>query len=243
MSDRPKKEIFQGYFQRSQSGFKVYVSRTAYDKSDEAEGEPLKLIDDELTKIADILDPDILKVVQKVPVWVEWDHAILDQNLQNRHAIGAYYKGTSAALIGEGIDPRKAGCVSIVSLRLAHKIKKDGGTQNTLLHEFAHVMHDLVWKSDNPFVISAFNQALARKLYEQVRFDNGKIGQAYASQSHKEYFAELTCAYLDKLDYEPHNRKELKEYDSVGYEIMTKAWGTPEQIEERKKAAAAKKKK
>jgi hypothetical protein len=45
------------------------------------------------------------------------------------------------------------------------------------------------------------------------------------------------------FDYAPHDAKELRESDSVGYELMTKAYGTPEQIEEAKKKAREKKKK
>ena len=70
-----------------------------------------------------------------------------------------------------------------------------------------------------------------------MKHDSGRIIAGYASRNEREYFAELTCAYFDCLDYPPHNRKEMKVVDSVGYELMMKAWGTPEQIEQRKKEA------
>lgn len=233
VSDRPAKEVFDGYFQRTSEGFKLFVSRLAYEKSDETEGGPMNLIDDELKRVASVFPPDTVKALRKFPVWVEWDHTIP----RNVRAFAVYYGTGGEGLLSAGVDPRKSDTITILSLKTAVALKAKGGRQNTLLHEFAHIVHAKVF-TDNTFITNAFQQAQARGLYDRVKHDNGGLGPAYASRNSHEYFAELTCAYFDTLDYAPHDRDELKDYDSVGYEIMTKAWGTPEQIEQRKRDAA-----
>ncbi len=227
VSDRPANESsIRGYFLRRPSGFEVYASKLAYEQSDELVGEPMKVIDDELARIVDIFDEKSLKVLRSVPIWIEWDHTIP----RSPSAFGVYYGQTGHSLLLEGVDPRKANCICILSLKVAHKRRSENGArQNTLLHEFAHVIHDKIYGLNNPFIMNAYQQATARRLYNTV----------YAGTRHTEYFAEITCAYLERLDYTPHNRQELKEYDSVGYEMAMKAWGTPEQLAERKKNAAS----
>jgi hypothetical protein len=232
--------VFAGYYLRTPQKFKVYVSRLAYDKSDEAQGGPLKVVDDELARIAEIFPESALKPMRAVPVWVEWDHTIP----RSVRAFAVYYGKAGHSLWSEGVDPRKAGCVCVLSLKFAHELRaKEGARQSTLLHEYAHVVHDAVFKFDNPFIVNAYEQASARRLYRMAKHDDGTEREAYAATNHAEYFAELTCAYLDRLDYAPHDAKELRDYDSVGYEMMTKAYGTPEQIAALKQKDREKKRK
>lgn len=236
-SDRPAKEVFAGYYLRTPAKFKVFVSRLVYENSDEAEGEPLRLIDEELTRIAELFPEANLKALRTVPIWVEWDHVIP----KSVPAFACYYfEGTGAKLSVDGVDPRKAGCVCVLSLKKALELRKDGNRQNVLLHELAHAVHDKAFGLKNPVIKNAYEQAVARRLYMKAKHDDGKERVAYANTNAAEYFAELTCAYLDRLDYFPHDAKELKEHDSVGYELMTKAYGTPEQIAAAKKKTAKK---
>ena len=125
----------------------------------------------------------------------------------------------------------------VLSLKTAYELRtKRNAHQNVLLHELAHAVHDKAFKFDNPIIKNAYEQAVARELYKKVKHDDDTEREAYANTNAAEYFAELTCAYLDRLAFFPHDAKVLKEHDSVGYELMTKIYGTPEQI------AAAKKK-
>lgn len=234
VSDRPAKETFPGYYERKVNGFKVYVSRLAYENSDERRGEPLKVVDDELARIVDLFPPDTVKGCRLWPVWVEWDHTLP----QEARAYAAYFGPTGDVLLREGIDPRKSDCVCILSLKTAVALKGKGLNKNTLIHEFAHLVHAKVYKG-NTLIRNAYQQAMARHLYDRVRYDNGLTRRAYAATNEREYFAELSCAYFDSLEYPPHDHKELRELDSVGYELMTKAWGTPEEIAKLKKRAAA----
>lgn len=238
-SDRPAKEVFPGYYKRSTEQFTIYVSRLAYEESDAANGEPLNVVDEELARIAEIFPESALKALRTVPIWVEWDHTIPE----SVRAFAAYYGPTGHALLMKGVDPRKSGCICVLSLKVAHKLKAvKNARQNVLLHEFAHAIHNKLFGRSNPFIENSYSQAMARELYNEVMHDDGSKGEAYAATNKAEYFAELTCAYLDRLDYMPHNAKELKELDSVGYELMTKAYGTLEEIAKAKKSAKDNKK-
>ncbi|HJZ91195.1 MAG TPA: hypothetical protein VKE40_10000, partial [Gemmataceae bacterium] len=123
-----------------------------------------------------------------------------------------------ANLLGDK-NPLKSNAVTILSLKsLAneHQPKTDSGRCVTL-HELAHAFHHHV-VGDNPLVKSTFRQAMERKLYDP---------NVYAATNEREYFAELSCAYLDRLDYFPRTREELKKHDPKGYELMEKTWGRP----------------
>jgi hypothetical protein len=55
--------------------------------------------------------------------------------------------------------------------------------------------------------------------------ETGKtLESAYALVNQLEYFAELSCMYFAKCNYEPSTRRELKDYDPVGYAMIRKLW-------------------
>ena len=223
-SDRPAKEATPGYFLRTPLGFKMVVSRLAYEESDAASGRPLRALDDELGRLAEIFGERELKALKAVPIWVEWDHAIPRQ----ARAFAVYYGGDGEGLFFEGVDPRKASCICVLSLKTAYNLKREGRQrQNVLLHEFAHVIHSVILGRDNPGVANAYDQATARGLYRAVAHDDGTTGRAYAATNEAEYFADLTCAYLDGLHYYPHDRAELRTHDSVGYTVSSAATNSP----------------
>ena len=63
-----------------------------------------------------------------------------------------------------------------------------------------------------------------RRLYDQVQTDRGGLERAYAATNPAEYFAELTCAYLDRCHYFPFTREDLKDHDPTGYRLMETVW-------------------
>jgi hypothetical protein len=93
-----------------------------------------------------------------------------------------------------------------------------------LLHELAHAFEfRRLDQAGFKRVQAAYLKARERKLYEVSRNMDLALVSAYANASEFEYFAELSCAYLDKLNYFPFNRKNLEKYDPVGYEMIKKA--------------------
>ena len=237
-SDRPAKEVFPGYYLRKPEKFTVYVSKHAYDKSDE-EGGALAIVDKELARRGGSSrigsegsqgDPRLCRVGRTA------QGAPRVGGLLQRH-------GRTQHRAGQRAGPRTFGGVWVCSLKQIHETRTKGSRHTFMLHEFGHLVHHKILRYDDPTVKATYEQAVQRKLYANVDRDDGTKGEAYAIMSDREYFAELTCAYLGWLWYCPHDAKELKELDPVGYKLMTKVYGTPEQVAAEKKKDAEKKKK
>src|SRR5207248_1945306 len=101
-----------------------------------------------------------------------------------------------------------------------------------LLHELVHAIHDkcVTLGFNNPEIRTAYRQAMDRKLYDKVEHVSGEMRRAYAATSEAEYFAEISCAYLDRCNYFPFTRDDLKGHDPTGYKLMEQIWGKPEAI-------------
>ncbi|HEX4589188.1 MAG TPA: hypothetical protein VH120_04625, partial [Gemmataceae bacterium] len=54
-----------------------------------------------------------------------------------------------------------------------------------------------------------------------------------------EYFAEISCAYLDRCNNAPFTAEELKDYDPNGYKLCEKIWDKQERISKARAKAAA----
>ena len=93
-----------------------------------------------------------------------------------------------------------------------------------VLHELSHAYHHRVLRLNYRLIKRAFAQAAASGKYENVRRNDGSRRRAYSMTNHEEYFAELTEAYFGENDDQPFNRRELKEFDPVGFEMVVTAW-------------------
>jgi hypothetical protein len=97
------------------------------------------------------------------------------------------------------------------------------------LHELAHAHHLGQWPEDRVEIVRAYDNAVNRKLYSNVRNDQGHtIDKAYALENPIEYFAELSCMFFVRCDYAPSNRKELEAYDPEGCAMIRELWGIKE---------------
>ena len=226
-----KKEVVpSGYKKDDLRGFTLYLSDQVLreDKKSTLDRKPLEALEQELIVVESMLPADKLKKLKAVPIWVEWNVRLAMGNGRAGGALAVFYGGHQAFLLDPD-SPLKTNSVTILSLEsLAreHQPKTDSGRCVTL-HELAHAFHYLV-VGENPLVKTTFVQAKERKLYDP---------ELYAATNEKEYFAELTCAYFDRLDYVPRNRAELKKHDPKGYDLMYKLWGP---IPEKKDPVAAK---
>jgi hypothetical protein len=216
----PKKgDAPAGYKKDNLRGFTLYFSDEVLSENDKSklERKPLEALERELIIVESVVPADKVKGLKAVPIWVEWDERIAMGNGRGGRALAVFYGGHQSNLLGGDKNPLKSNAVTILSLKsLAgeHQPKTDSGRCVTL-HELAHAFHHHV-VGDGPLVVTAYKQAMERKLYDP---------SLYAATNDHEYFAELTCSYLEKLDYFPRNRDELKKHDPKGYELMEKVWG------------------
>jgi hypothetical protein len=221
----PGRLVYREYHLNKIHGFSVYINRTVFDESQRAEGRPLDVLQGELERLSQ-LAPKLVKAMQTVKVFVEWDHV----DPSHPTGIAVFYGGRGEGLLVRGISPLKAGQITLLSLKTIteEKTRRLAPRRSIiLLHEMAHAAHHYDLGDANVFVENAYQQAMARGLYQQVPDDARGAVRAYASANSHEYFAEITCAYLDRCTYFPYDREQLKDYDSVGYELVRKVWGEP----------------
>lgn len=126
------------------------------------------------------------------------------------------------------LDPRWGSSVVIYSAENYVWIS-DFWALKALVHEFAHAHQLEQWPEDQPDIYQAWEKAMSRGLYRNVRDEQGKtLEKAWATVNQLEYFAELSCMYFVGCNCQPFNRKELKTYDPTGYAVVEKMWGARE---------------
>jgi hypothetical protein len=227
-ADKPI-ETPAGYEKQNVEGFTVFVNYKVLDHKNDGFGRlPIDVLRRELADLKRILVPKIVEVLQEVPIWAEWD----ETDKQSPGVLARYYGGTAEGLLQLGGDPRKANCVEVLSIRRLAEIRKPGTTlqQIIILHEMAHAVQHRLLGWDNPELEATYKQAMDRKLYQQVNDRFGRSGRAYASTNAAEYFAEVSCAYLDSCNYFPFNNEQLKGYDPEGARFVARVWTQPDRF-------------
>ncbi len=205
-----------GFETKKIEGFTLFVDPETTKHEGDYKRPPSEVLQLELKLLSRILNPKALAAVKRLPFWVEWDEAPDIGN--TRGTVLAYY--LSADLMGArrlGEHPLRAKTITICNLKTLtslHQPEVDKG-QCILLHEVAHAVHDQLIGYGNLEIVTAYQQAMVRKLYEPG---------LYAASSSKEFFAEMTCAYLDRLEYFPRNRGDLKKHDPLTFKLMDKFW-------------------
>jgi len=204
-----------GYKHMTIEGFNLLVNREVLENNDDASygRKPLDVLELELKIVTSIMTRSALDVLRKLLIWVEWD-----ESEAQRNAVAVYYGGHQLALLKQGKHPLKANNITVLRMKRLteeHQPKKDVG-RCVLLHEIAHAVHHQLIGFDNAAIKTAYQQALDRALVDK---------SVYAATNDKEFFAEMTCTYLDRLNYYPHTRAELEKHDPVTYRLMKSTWG------------------
>jgi hypothetical protein len=101
------------------------------------------------------------------------------------------------------------------SLTLSHQPGNDF-EGCVVLHEIAHAVQDQVFDHNDMPIKTAYRQALDRHLLDK---------KSYAATDDWEFFAEMTCAYFDQLEYYPRTYADLKKLDPVTFKLMESTWG------------------
>jgi hypothetical protein len=218
-----------GYERQKIEGFTVLVNKAVLARGNDRFGRrPLDVLEKELNDLKRILVPRIVAVLQEVPIWAEWD----ESDKVSPGAVARYYGGSAEGFAKIGGDPRKANCVEVLTLRRLGEIRHPGTAlqQIIILHEMAHVVHHRLLGWGNPELEAVFQQAVDRRLYDEVNDRFGRRGKAYARTNDAEYFAEISCAFLDSCNYYPFNQEQLRSHDPTGYKLVERVWTQPERF-------------
>jgi hypothetical protein len=223
----PPDKTPNGYDRQVVEGFTVYVHHEVMHHRHDGFGRPpLTALENELNDLRRLLHPKIVAILQTIPIWAEWD----DHGIPG--AVAVYYSGKAKDLQDNGRDPRMAGNVQVLTLKTLALMRKPGTPlqQVILLHEMAHAVQDRLLGMDNPELKAIYRQAMDRKLYDEVNDKFGQRGPAYARTNPAEYFAEISCAYLDSCNYFPFNHEQLRGHDPVGFKFVERVWKEPERF-------------
>ena len=204
------------YARRTLRGFAVYVNPKALAHREETD-EALRLLESKLAEITTLVRPARLKFLLGVKIWVEWDSSTKEM---------ATYHVSADWLKANGYNPEKAGSVEIENVRNFLKWTREEQPMS-VLHELAHAYYFQVLGGKSAESQSAYDHAVKTGLYKSVPHVSGGKKRAYALTNVAEYFAELSEAYFGRNDFYPFTRRELREYDPVGYQMIEKAWEAP----------------
>lgn len=199
---------------REIAGWKVHVSRKLLEQDGATTRRALDLLQAQLEEIARVVPKAPLAELRKVPLWVSPEYP----HVRPR----AEYHPSADWLRGHGRDPAMAKAIEFTNTRIFDKETRRMPV--FVLHELAHAYHDRVLGFDNPAVDAVYRQAMADKLYDAVRRNDGKTVRAYAATNAKEYFAETTECFFGRNDFFPFTREELKKHDPRMYELLERIW-------------------
>jgi hypothetical protein len=222
-----------GYKYRSIDGFHLAVNKAVLEENERSTlaRKPMDVLQLELDLLLHDLPQRAIAVLRDIPIWVEWDvvKEIPSADKKINRATAVYHPGNTQLRrysYSSFESLVKSNAVEILSMRLLSAEHQGTRHRCMLLHEMTHAVHHHLFDYENPIIKSAYDSAMSKGLF---------AGQ-YAATNHKEYFAELSCAYFGHLGYPPRTREDLKKYDPTGYHMMELTWGTPESLARELKA-------
>ncbi len=181
----------------------------------------------DLDKIMTFVPADILKVMQKNPIWME------KHNEKNSSAAW-YHRGAGSGLTYGGLAAKEK-CVEITN----YDWYVDWTSRNQpmmVFHELCHLYHDQgLGGSSNTTIMNAYKAAKNSGIYKEIWYRTDasyntedkwtKTTSAYCMNDDFEYFSEMCEAYWGENDYYPFNYMQLKDFDKNGYNMCVKIWG------------------
>jgi len=218
-----KAEPVPGRKTKKIEGFTFVLSEEAANADpSKYERPPLEVLEYECKLLSKMLSPKALDVLRRLIIFVDWDDRVSLANGRSGTALASYYSHSPQQIVREGKHPLQSRGVTIHSLKALteqRQSKNDARVPCLLLHEFAHAVHDQLFGYDHAGIKAAYEQAMERRLYEK---------DFYAATNAREFFAEMTCVYLDRLHYYPHTRADLKKHDPVTYKTLEGIWSGAE---------------
>lgn len=206
---------------REIEGFPVYIEPALLSGEHAAVGEAsIGMLRNHLERIAVLVPEPGLGRLRQVGIWIEVDHPLTD-------VVPGPYHGSPQWLLDNGWDVRMGDCVHVTKAQSLLDRRQMLKHPMVILHELAHAYHDQFMADgyQNKLILEAFNQAMAKGLYDKVLDHRGRTVRAYATSNQMEYFAEATEAYFYRNDFYPFLQAELKQHDPAGYELMRQVWG------------------
>ena len=210
----------RAYVLTNAQGWAVWVEAELWKEHPELASNALARLDRKLEEVCRALPGHAQKIFSGLTIFL----MLGEESRAGGRNNGAEYYQRHAPEHFPHLDPRMGRSLVICSARNFVWLS-EFWSRKLLVHEFAHAWHLEQWPEAQDDIWNAYQAAMAKKLYRQVKDDHGKtLASGYAAANQLEYFAELSCAYFVGCNYQPFGREELKAYDAEGYGMIEKMW-------------------
>jgi hypothetical protein len=209
-----------GYQMRKMAGFAVFVHDDVLNQDTTSEKlKPVDALELELKNIVKMMPKRHVEILQsQVPVWINWELKEKLSNGRPGNAAGLYMGIYPRPIVVDGKQINVSGVRILLANEIVQRLQKnpDAPPSTLLLHEFAHAVHHLSLGWEYAPVKVAYQTSMERKLYDN---------SLYMTTNEREFFAELSCSYLMRLQHFPKNSEELKKHDPATFKILETVWG------------------
>jgi hypothetical protein len=176
--------------------------------------ESLRLLADKLHEIALRLPDERSEQLRTIVIYLDYRHEL--EAMQ-------YHPGADW-LSDHDYDPAMEKAVHIPQAERFISHIRDYDQPWCLMHELAHAYHDQFLGWEYAPIEAAYERACADGIYESVLRIDGRTERHYALTNAKEFFAEMTEAYLGTNDFYPFVRGELREVDPDTHALLRSIW-------------------
>lgn len=170
---------------------------------------PLAILSKALKKVNEVYPDKALDLFHRTFLFVDWNKP---------GALGLYVKGDK----GPSDFSKHINCIELNGMKFVteshnnKKLEPNNAATLVLIHELAHCYHHQILGWENGSIKNAYQNAKNKTIFDL---------KSYLMSSDKEYFAELTTAYLDKHYSTPKSKQEIKQKDVIGFALMESIWG------------------
>ena len=200
------------YETRDIEGWTVHVNHALLNGKADLATDTLKVLEAQLLQVRRAVPEPALSKLREVPIWVE---------AQSKVKCMCYHPSVEW-LRNNGFNPAKAKSVELGNPKSFLDWTKHQFWM--VFHELAHAYHDRILGWDDLEIKRVFQDAVKSGKYESVLKHNGKMGRHYALNNQKEFFAEMSEAYLGTNDFYPFVRAELQQYDPEAFDLLKSIW-------------------
>lgn len=207
----------QSHTQEQVEGWTVRVdSRLLSGQQAEFGSRARRLLAARLADISMVVPEDRLQRLKRYVIVLDLTHGEL-KTMQ--------YHPSAGWLESHGYSRELAQCVHIPDARRFVRSRQVNEQPWAVLHELAHAYHDQELGFDEPRVMRAYRNYQESGRGEHVLLYNGKRVRHYALTDQKEFFAEMTEAYIGSNDFFPFNGAELRTAEPDIFALMRDIWG------------------
>lgn len=175
-----------------------------------------KLLNAKLVAITVVVPEKQLAGLRAVRIQLDLDYAGLNPMQYHPGAEWLKQKGYSESLVKCVHIPEAADFLSPFENRRMPWV---------ILHELVHAYHDQVLGFEEPRIMAAWKNFTDSGKYTSVMTSMGGMHAHYGLTNHKEFFAEMSEAYLGSNDFYPFVAGELKQAEPEIFALMAEIWG------------------